>query len=207
MMKQDTKKYRHLKYLMFWPVYLMSFAVLERVFVHDYYHPVHCFIDDLIPFCEYFLIPYCLWFVELLAIQLYTLLYDIDEFKNFIKYLTISFMGTLLIYIIYPTCQEMRVEEYARSNIFTYLVQLIYSVDTNTNVCPSLHVIGAVAVMISTFRAKGLNKPLIRVGIAVLTILISMSTVFLKQHSFVDVICAIPVCLITYMIIYRSYLF
>lgn len=199
----NSPEYRHLWLLLFWPVYIASFAILERVWIHPYYHPVHCAIDDVIPFCEYFLIPYFLWFAELLFIQLYTLLFDTEEFRHFIHFLCVAFMGTILIYMIYPTCQEMRVTVFPRENICTDIVRWLYSFDTNTNVCPSLHVIGAIGVAISVWHAKGLDKPWIRAVVIILTVLISMSTVFLKQHSFVDVIAALPVSLIGYLASYR----
>ena len=34
-------------------------------------------------------------------------------------------------------------------------------------------------------------------------ILISISTVFLKQHSVIDIIVAVPICIIAYFICYR----
>ena len=200
--KINEPRFRHLKYLLFWPIYLASFGILERVWIHPYYHPVHCAIDDMIPFCEYFLIPYCLWFLEFVFIQGYTLLFDIDEFKRYIRFLIIAFMGTILIYMIYPTCQELRVTEFPRDNVLTDIVKALYGFDTNTNVCPSLHVIGAVAVLISVWHAKGLEKAWIKLLFIVLTVLISLSTVFLKQHSFVDVVAALPVCLVAYIAVY-----
>lgn len=201
--KINDAEFSHLKYLLFWPIYLASFAFLERVWVNRNYHPVHCVLDDMIPFCEYFLIPYVLWFVELLLMQLYTLLYDTEEFKHFLRFLIISFMGTIAIYMIYPTCQEMRVTEFPRDNFLTAVVKALYSFDTDTNVCPSLHVIGAVAVMISVWHAKGLDKAWIRIAAAIITVLISLSTVFLKQHSAMDVLMAMPVCLAAYYAVYR----
>lgn len=199
----NDAEFSHLKYLLFWPIYLASFAFLERVWVNRNYHPVHCALDDMIPFCEYFLIPYVLWFVELLLMQLYTLLYDTEEFKRFLRFLIISFMGTIVIYMIYPTCQEMRITEFPRDNFLTAVVKALYSFDTDTNVCPSLHVIGAVAVMISAWHAKGLGKAWIRIAVVIITVLISLSTVFLKQHSAVDVLMAIPVCMAAYYAAYR----
>ena len=86
--------------------------------------------------------------------------------------------------------------------MLTDIVKALYSFDTNTNVCPSLHVIGAIAVLISVWHAKGLNRIWIKALFIILTVLISLSTVFLKQHSFVDVIAALPVCLIAYIAVY-----
>ena len=201
--KINEPEFRHLKYLLFWPVYLFTFIALERLFVKSYYHPVHCVLDDMIPFCEFFLIPYFLWFFGFVFITLYTLLYDIEEFKRFMRFLCISFMGTLVFYMICPTCQELRVPEFTRDNILTRIVSWLYSFDTNTNVCPSLHVIGALGMCFSAWHARGLEHPAIKVLAFVLAVLISLSTVFLKQHSIIDVITAVPVSLLVYWIVYR----
>lgn len=199
----NEPQFSHLKYLIFWPVYLLSFAALERLWVQPYYYPVHCFVDDIIPFCEWFLIPYVLWYAELLLIQIYTLLFDIDEFKNFIRFLSISFLTTLIIYMIYPSCQELRPASFERNNILTEITALLYSIDTNTNVCPSLHVVGALGVIFSAFRAKGLDSRLFRVLTVLFTLAVSLSTVFMKQHSFVDVVTALPLSAAVYLIVYR----
>lgn len=97
----------------------------------------------------------------------------------------------------------MRVTVFPRENICTDIVRWLYSFDTNTNVCPSLHVIGAIGTAISVWHAKGLDKPWIRAFVIVLTVMISLSTVFLKQHSFVDVAAALPVSLTGYLFAYR----
>ncbi|SCJ30520.1 Uncharacterised protein [uncultured Clostridium sp.] len=41
--------------------YISSFAFLEQSNVKP--HIIHCALDDYIPFCEYFIIPYVLWYV------------------------------------------------------------------------------------------------------------------------------------------------
>ena len=199
----NEPQFRHLKYLIFWPIYLLSFAALERLWIQPYYYPVHCAVDDIIPFCEWFLIPYVLWYAELLLIQVYTLMYDIEEFKNFIRFLSISFLMTLIIYMVFPSCQELRVNSFDRDNLLTRMTSLLYNVDTNTNVCPSLHVVGALGVMFSAFRAKGLNSRSFRVFMVIFTTAVSMSTVFMKQHSFVDVITAVPLSFAVYFVVYH----
>lgn len=52
--------YRHLWMLSFWILYLILYVVVEHAVTTDYwvsYLP----LDDKIPFCEYFIIPYCMW--------------------------------------------------------------------------------------------------------------------------------------------------
>ena len=80
---------------------------------------------------------------------------------------------------------------------------MVYAADTNTNVCPSIHVIGSFAVYfaardIRRFRAKGW-----RLGFLTMAVLISLSTVFLKQHSVLDVLAGLAVCAAAYPLIYR----
>lgn len=56
--KLNTQEFKHLKYLLYWPVYGLLFLMVERLWIRESYFPMHCAIDDKIPFCEYFLIPY-----------------------------------------------------------------------------------------------------------------------------------------------------
>ena len=49
-----------LKYVLWLPVYLLSFLMMERVVVTGYW-PTQTWLDSHIPFCEWFVIPYCLW--------------------------------------------------------------------------------------------------------------------------------------------------
>ncbi len=195
--KLNTPEFCHLKLLMFWPVYLLSFLLLERIWIRDSYYPIYSILDSYIPFCEYFLIPYLFWFVFLAGIHLYTLLFDIDSFRRLMWFLIISFSLTTLVYIVFPNCQALRPPVFERDNIFTRFLTGLYQFDTNTNVCPSLHVIGSVAVVVGAWDSKHLNTAGWRCFFVISAFFISISTVFLKQHSIVDVVMAIPVCLIT----------
>jgi membrane-associated phospholipid phosphatase len=71
--------------------------------------------------------------------------------------------------------------------------------DTNTNVCPSEHVICALAVMVTAWHCQALRKPAWILFFTVTTIIICLSTVFLKQHSILDALAALPVCFIAYL--------
>ena len=45
----------------FFIVYMITFSYIEDRDVHHYI--IHTTIDDQIPFCEYFIVPYLLWFL------------------------------------------------------------------------------------------------------------------------------------------------
>lgn len=196
--KINDPEFSHLKLLLYWPVYGFLFFFVERIYQVDYYHPMHCALDDMIPFCEFFLIPYLFWFVFLIGIHLYTLLYDVDSFKRLMKYIIITYTAAIIIYFIFPTCQELRPLVFGRSNLFTRFLEGFYVFDTNTNVCPSIHVIGSLAVMFTAWNAKGLEAPKWKFAFGITAFLICISTVFLKQHSILDVFAAIPICATAY---------
>ena len=200
--KLNTAEYRHLYFLIFWVLYGIVFTLLERVPGRTY-NPVYIPLDDKIPFCEYFLIPYLLWFVLLFGIHIYTLLFDIKLFKQLMWFIMITYSATAFIYIIYPTMQELRPMYFARDNVLTRFVQWFYKFDTNTNVCPSLHVVGAMAVLFAGWRSEHFKKPGIRAVLVIITVLIVLSTVFLKQHSVIDIIAGLALSVIAYPIAFK----
>lgn len=202
--KLNTPEFQHLKYLVFWPVFGVLFLIVERLWIRDHYTSIHCLLDDLIPFCEYFLIPYLFWFVLLIGMHLYALLFDTESFKKLMRFIIVSYSLAMMIYIVFPNCQELRPLVFERNNVFTRFLAGFYQFDTNTNVCPSIHVIGSVAVMVSAWNSRHFHTPGWRIIFGVVTILISMSTVFLKQHSILDVFAAIPVCILAYYVVFRK---
>lgn len=201
--KMNTAEFSHLKLLLFWPLFLLVFQYAEHLYQVDYYHPVYSRLDYYIPFCELFVIPYMFWFLYLVGIHLYTLLYDVDSFRRLMRFIIITYTAAVLTYFIYPTCQNLRPIEFERDNILTRFMVSFYKFDTNTNVCPSIHVIGSIAVWAAGWNAPKLQKKRWKIGFTVTTILICLSTVFLKQHSVVDIIAALPICVIAYWICYR----
>lgn len=52
--KLNTPEFQHLKYLVFWPIFGVLFLIVERLWIRDHYTSIHCSLDDLIPFCEFF---------------------------------------------------------------------------------------------------------------------------------------------------------
>ena len=196
--------YRHLLFLLYWLGYLFSFILIERLCPAPAYNTVWCPLDDAIPFCEWFIIPYCAWHVSLLWMSLYTLAYDIPAFRHFMWYLVLTTIIAVATYVVWPSQQLLRPDltTLGRDNLLTRAVGLIYTVDTNTNVCPSLHCIGAFAILfaamdIPRFRTWGWAA-----FFTVFALMICASTVFMKQHSIVDFFAALPVILIGWLAVY-----
>lgn len=200
--KLNTPQFCHLKLLLFWPAFSLVFFYLERLRPLTHYYPVHCFLDDLIPFCEYFAIPYLFWFVFVAGMLLYTLLFDVPAFRRMMWFIIITYSAALVVYFLFPNCQLLRPAAFERDNIFTRFMAHFYVFDTNTNVCPSIHVIGSMAAMYTGWHARGLSTRPWRVFFTVSAVLISLSTVFLKQHSILDVLAALPICVLAYWLVF-----
>ena len=136
------KKHRHFWMISVWVVYFIIFYIAEHVVTGNYY-PVHMPLDDMIPFCEWFIFPYCLWHWLLAIVGVYLLLWDAENFKRFTAFIGIGFIPVMLFDIAFPNGQDLRPLVFERQNIATWLVARIYAADTNTNVFPSMHVIGS----------------------------------------------------------------
>lgn len=200
--KLNTSQFSHLKLLLFWPIYGLVFLTLER-FLPRQYNVIYCPLDDQIPFCEFFLIPYLFWFVFLVGMLIYLLLFDVEGFRKYMWFIILTYSVTCLIYLIYPSKQELRPETFVRDNVLTRFMAWFYTFDTNTNVCPSLHVIGALAVLSAAWHTPRFAKPGWRAAFTLVTVLICLSTVFLKQHSVLDIPPAILLSGIAYFLLYR----
>ena len=198
-------EYRHLLLLLGWVVYFALYFFTESLIPAEKCTPVHMWLDDVIPFCEWFLIPYVFWYALIVISLGYFLLYNVDSFRRLQTYIIITQLVAMAIYIAFPSRQDLRPVEFPRDNFLTQCVELLYRFDTNTGVCPSLHVAYSLGIASVWTKEKGVSK-LWKAFVIVAVILICLSTMFIKQHSAVDFFAAIPVCLLAEGIVYgRDY--
>ena len=109
----------------------------------------------------------------------------------------------LAIYTIWPNGLHLRPNTYPRQNIATRIVAKLQGFDTPTNVCPSLHVYTSLVINSVICRSKMFRKnTLVKVLSPVIMVLIIISTVFLKQHSVVDVFWALILFIVLYFVTY-----
>lgn len=199
-MKAFLEKYQSLKYLIyFFIAYMIGFMILEN---QDFSHMIitDTWIDQYIPFNEYFVIPYVLWFVFMVLGFAYFVFIDQSGVKRTYFYLFLGMSSSLLIYALIPTGQNLRVQLY-NDNIFQCLVSFIYSVDSSTNVCPSIHVYNSVMMCVSLLKSRRIKQHTwLCFLIIALAILICMSTVMIKQHAFMDIVWALVLAIVIYSI-------
>ena len=182
------------------PVYLAVFAFAEAVVPSEGYWVSYLPIDDLIPFVGSAVIFYGLWFPYLLATGIYLFCVDPPAYRRYLYFMMIGFSGALTFCLLVPNGQNLRPAQFAVENIFTRIVQMVYRVDTCTNVFPSIHVIGSIMAAIAWFDCEKLRR--YRWHSALLAALICLSTVLIKQHSALDVIGGVLVSIPIFLIVY-----
>ena len=158
-------------------------------------------IDENIPFINWFIIVYigCYpwWYLGLLA----SLKYNRPNFYKAIVVSLISYVIAGLFFVFLPTEIERPVIE--NTNILNWLTNFIYSTDIPTNLFPSMHCFISWNVYVSVRRDKAI--PLyIRIPYLIMAILVCMSTVFIKQHYFVDIFAGIILCEIVNFIVSKT---
>lgn len=198
----NTAEFSHVKLLLYWPVFGLLFLYLERFQPPRDYFPVHCRLDDLIPFCEAALIPYLFWFVFLIGALVYTFFYQPQAFRKMMHFVIFTYTAALVFFALFPTCQHLRPLAFPRDNVLTRISAWFYTFDTNTNVCPSLHVVGSVAAMFALWDCPRFQTGGRRTAVGFMALCISLSTVFMKQHSVIDVLVAVPICLLGWLFSY-----
>lgn len=199
--KLNTPEFSHLLWLLGWAGYFILYFLTENLIPQSRCFVMHSRVDDLIPFCEFFLIFYAFWYALIVFTLIYFALYNPKGFKRFQIFIISTQAIAMFFYIILPTMQDLRPTEFERQNILTWLMGVIYNFDTPTGVCPSLHVaysIGIASAFLKEKDVKALNK----VILVLIVIMICISTMFVKQHSFYDVIAAIPVAIAAEFIAY-----
>ncbi len=201
------RKYRHgfiaLIYAVF---YMVCFYALEHRANVDF-HIIHTPLDDYIPFCEYFIVPYIFWFVYMLIAILFFIFINPNrrEYYQMVFSLGTGMTMFLIISYLYPNGLDLRPQNLVHGNLFTDVVILLYRHDSPTNVFPSIHVFNSLAIHTAIARSKMLDQDQwIKWASFILTLAIIASTLFLKQHSVLDVIGGIILALITYFIFYKS---
>ncbi len=199
----NEPQFSHIKLLAGWIVYFAFYFLTENLIPAERCHPMHCFIDDLVPFNEVFVIFYMSWYLLIVISLLSFFLYDIQSFRDLSTFIIITQVVAMFVYIVYPNRQDLRPLVFEHHNIFTMALGFLYHFDTPTGVCPSLHVAYSIGIG-SVWLKKKDASPLWKVILVVWIVLICLAVMFVKQHSAVDVIAALPLGLLAELLVFRK---
>lgn len=172
--------------LLYIPCYLSYFAWLEVAGAGKEVHLIHCALDDLIPTLPVFFVPYALWWGLFPAAILYFLAVERSDFLKLCFVMFAGYTVCLLVYTVFPNGLALRTP-LAGNDIFTKGVLWLRNIDTPDNVCPSMHVSSTTAIDWTVRTSKRVPRWVKNV-VSVLSVLIVLSTMFLKQHSVIDVV-------------------
>lgn len=203
-MKIFYERYKHAIPLIIYAfIYCSWFAFLEKTVTYPQ-TIIHVWIDDFIPFCEWFVIPYFLWFVYVSAAVFYCFFKNKQEYCRTCVFLFTGMTIFLVISTLWPNGHHLRPYEMPRDNVFTQILACLYKVDTPTNLWPSIHVYNSIGAHLTVVRCPELaGKRVIRIGSFTLCASIILSTVFIKQHSVFDVLTAFVMALVMYLVVYQ----
>lgn len=206
-MRTFYRKYKHLFPLaVFLIFYLTVFVYVENRPAY-HMHLLASRFDHLIPFCELFVVPYIMWFFYITFGVLFFGIVekDRDQYYQLSTNLMIGMALFLLISLIWPNGHTLRPAVLPRDNVFTRLVIMIYSSDTSTNVFPSIHVFNTIAMHTAVRHSTTLKKHPWAVRISgIIAVSIVLSTMFIKQHTVIDVVGAMGLNLVTWYVLYRQ---
>lgn len=203
-LKTFLEKNKHGVLLLYFLIYLPWFGHLEKT-VTTHFHVIHTALDDYIPFCEYFIVPYLLWFGYVAWGLGYFYFKNKDEYFRLCTMLFTGMTVFLIVSTIYPNGHYLRPTAFARDNIFVDMVRWLYATDTATNLFPSIHVYNSIAINAAVWHCDNFKEnKVMRYGSVILMTSIILSTMFLKQHSVFDVATGIAMAVFMYGFVYAN---
>jgi membrane-associated phospholipid phosphatase len=118
------------------------------------------------------------------------------------KIFTLNFMLltvlSFLIFMFYPTSVDRSIIHYENMNyLYKFVFKLLHSADSPTNCIPSLHVSTAGIIFFLFIDQKEFKYSILSF---VYVILVGLSTMFIKQHYFLDVLTGFLMAFIVYII-------
>jgi len=187
------------KYLKSIIVLLLGQALLYVIvkFIQGPPHLIGNSFDANFPFIKHFVWIYNSWY-PFLFISLYFLyVKDIDSYKNFFVNSVLSTIVAYSIFIIYPTTIERAT--FIVNDLSSFMLNFTYMMDNPpVNCLPSMHCIYCFTSIFGIITSKLSNK--FKVFATIYFTLIILSTLFIKQHVFYDVLSALIITMICFFI-------
>lgn len=195
------EKFKYAWTLIFFAFYLVAFTVVEHVDFGIKMHVISTPIDRAVPFNEWFIIFYYLWFPFIAFTFSYLFFRNKKEYLKMMSFLYAGMALFICISFVFPNGLDLRPAAVTESNIAGVLTNALYAIDTPTNVLPSIHIYNSVGMTLALWQSDSHRN--IKIGALVLSVLIILSTFFLKQHGIIDAMAAFGLSYVMYVIIYK----
>ena len=194
------KEHKEIYLFIFYFLFIVLFGLIQK-----YYNPVSSHlvtwpIDYYMPYNQYFMIAYAIWWPFVPAALIFFYFRDIPSFKALCFQMLIVCYLTLIIYIVYPSYLDLR-QPIHETDICSQMLLWLRSIDPPRNVFPSLHVSETVSICFVVYKSRDLLLNRYVKGIIYLIgILIIVSTIYIDQHSIADILFAIILSVVFYII-------
>lgn len=200
--QNNFEKYKHFIYLVFVFLFLILwFGHLKETIVPR--HIMYSRVDDLIPFVKEFVIAYYFWFAYMAMGFVYLGIASKTDFYRMELFLALGMSVSFVIFMLYPNAQFTR-PNVPGNDVFSVLVNFIYTHDGTNNVFPSIHVCNSIGVHLALVNSSKLkDKTVVKRLSFAAALAICASTVFIKQHSIIDVAGGAILAFLIYLSIYR----
>lgn len=151
-------------------------------------------LDSYIPFNEYFVYFYVIWYVMLIVVPYLFFKSDKQLLKKYLIVYTISAMIANIIFIIYPTTIDRAI--FIPDTFTKNIVDIVYFFDVPVlNCLPSMHCVASFIFIFITLESK--LKSNVKSIIISLSVMVILSTLFVKQHVIYDVLAAFIIVFLT----------
>ena len=197
-LKQFISTHRYSLLLLYLPLYLAAFFIIDNIPAEHYI--ISCPLDEFIPFNQYMIIPYAIWYAWFPGWLIFFLLRSPEEFKRLAVVMFSGMTISLAIYVIWPNGIDLR-EPITGTDVCSRALEWIRSVDTPYGVCPSIHIstIAAIALVIQDSRLE-IFTDTSKAYCIVIALMIAYATMATKQHSIVDVAAGAALSAVLYYI-------
>jgi membrane-associated phospholipid phosphatase len=160
-------------------------------------------VDRAIPFVSWMIVPYFFWYIAVAFPFLWLGVRDPSGFTRYCWFIYGAMMSTYVLYLLFPNGQNLRPDLGGLHGWDIEAVQWLYGYDAPRNCNPSLHVIDSMAVWFAMARdAYWRRRPWLQVLLAFVCLSIIVSTVFVKQHSIIDIFGGLAWSGVWWMIVY-----
>ena len=201
---KDQNVSQIIPFLLYLVFYMIWFSILERL-PRTRFFDLSSELDTYIPFIVEFIIPYLSWFLFQAVWVVFVFFVDRKTYEQLTTMLMIGMTVFLVVSTFLPTKISLRPYYIESRGICAFLVRRLWAVDTPTNVWPSIHVFNTTALMMTLFTSQHplLRKNTVRIPVVFWCGMIVLSTMFLKQHSVGDVLAALALNGIAYVLVYN----
>jgi membrane-associated phospholipid phosphatase len=190
--------------------YLIAFFILDHVSTGPI-HIVHMAIDDWIPFVAPFILAYLVWFPYWIGALLFFAWRMVrygerSGFGHYMSMLAIGMTIFIITSIVYPNGLQLRPTSFDHPTVFTQLCTALWTIDSPSDVFPSIHVFNALTAHIAIARSPLAHTPgrgWVRPASAITATLIILSTMLVKQHSVFDVLTGIVMVAVLFVLVYQ----